>query len=439
MRSGIDLRRPRTFASIPLLLAVVAIGLGCGTIRSSVPHKSEIPAGAPLAIDGVWVLEENQKRYRSEGGRWWIMDPLVVGPVRWDPGQVTGVGVKQTGPREFKGRDLGTPGYPDLTITMSESGLVAQVRGALGVIDYHFTAIELDDPAWYQAQLESDSMVVGFGGAGGGSALVSPNAPSALPGTAGPIASALPDSQRVKNPAAFGRYHALVIGNDGYRSLPKLQTAIRDAEAVSALLRERYAFDVKLLKNATREQILVALRGMRETLTAEDNLLVYYAGHGWLDRDADEGYWLPVDAEENSDVHWISNAAITGYLRSIRAKHILIVADSCYSGALTRGIKLDVRAPDYLETMASKRARVVLSSGGLEPVADGGGGGHSAFARSFLDELHQNEGAIDTTTLYARIRRPIMLAADQSPELADIRKAGHEGGDFLFIRNEGSR
>ena len=78
----------------------------------------------------------------------------------------------------------------------------------------------------------------------------------------------------------------------------------------------------------------------------------------------------------------------------------------------------------------------MLSSGGLEPVADGGGGGggeHSAFARHFRNELRANKGVLDSTTLYSKIRRPVMLAADQAPELADIRKAGHESGDFLFI------
>lgn len=35
--------------------------------------------------------------------------------------------------------------------------------------------------------------------------------------------------------------------------------------------------------------------------------------------------------------------------------------------------------------MAKKRARVVLTSGGLEPVEDGGGGGHSVFAKHFLN------------------------------------------------------
>ena len=70
----------------------------------------------------------------------------------------------------------------------------------------------------------------------------------------------------------------------------------------------------------------------------------------------------------------------------------------------------------------------------MEPVTDGGGSGHSAFARVFLDTLEANEGVIDSTTLYTELRRPVMLIADQSPELADIRKAGHDGGDFFFVR-----
>ena len=224
----------------------------------------------------------------------------------------------------------------------------------------------------------------------------------------------------------------IAVGCAGIRAGLSVYTSI---EATPSLLRDSYGFEVALLTDATCAQILTALRRFRETLVETDNLLIYYAGHSWLDKEADEGYWLPVDAEENSDVRWISNATITGYLRSIHAKHVMIVANSCYSGTLTRGIKLEVKAPDYLQRISRQRARIVLSSGGLEPVADGGGGGeHSAFARYFIDELNANQGVLDSTTLYSRIRRPVMLAADQAPELADIRKAGHEGGDFLFIR-----
>ena len=80
---------------------------------------------------------------------------------------------------------------------------------------------------------------------------------------------------------------------------------------------------------------------------------------------------------------------------------------------------------------------LVLSSGGLEPVIDSGGSGnHSVFASALLNALMENKGIMDGTMLFLKIRRPVMLNADQTPEYSDIRKAGHQGGDFLFVRNK---
>jgi hypothetical protein len=233
----------------------------------------------------------------------------------------------------------------------------------------------------------------------------------------------------------FGTYHALVIGNNEYRFLPKLQTAINDAAEVGDVLKHSYGFEVTVLTDASRADILLALESLREQLTAQDNLLIYYAGHGWLDEDADEGYWLPVDAQRDNSVNWVSNSSVTSTLKAIAAKHVLVVADSCYSGKLARGLHIVKRTPDYLVRISQKRVRTVLCSGGLEPVIDTGGkGGHSVFAAQFIDALKENRDVILGSELFTKIRRPVMLSADQSPEYADIRKAGHEGGDFLFIR-----
>lgn len=234
----------------------------------------------------------------------------------------------------------------------------------------------------------------------------------------------------------FGAYHALVIGNDNYRNIAKLSTAVRDARAVDDLLRRHYGFKVTLLENATRAQILKSLTSMRRTLGPRDNLLIYYAGHGWLDTDADRGYWLPVDAERDDPTNWISNGSITDAVRALKAKHVMVVADSCYSGTLTRGIKLTIRTPGYMARLARKVARTVLTSGGLEPVMDSGGGGHSVFAKAFLTALNENAGVIDGHTLFTQVRRPVMLNSDQTPDYGDIRKAGHAGGDFLFVRKQ---
>jgi ankyrin repeat protein len=233
----------------------------------------------------------------------------------------------------------------------------------------------------------------------------------------------------------FGPYHALVIGNNNYQYLPKLIAAKNDAQEVARALRNRYGFKTELLIDANRSDVLLALLNLRNNLTERDNLLIYYAGHGWLDKEADEGYWLPIDAEKSSMINWISNSSITTLLRAIRAKHVLIVADSCYSGKLARGIHTVNRTSGYLSRLSQKRARCVISSGGLEPVVDSGGKGeHSVFASAFLAVLRGNEKVLDGAQLFNKLRRPVMLNSDQTPEYSDIHKAGHEGGEFLFVK-----
>lgn len=233
---------------------------------------------------------------------------------------------------------------------------------------------------------------------------------------------------------AYGNYHALVIGINDYASLPKLNTAVEDAETVAKTLEDLYGYSVTRLTNPTRADIIDAFDELRDELSEEDNLLIYYAGHGWLDQQTGTGYWMPVNAKADRRSRWISNATLTNALQGLLAKHVMVVADSCYSGTLTRSIKVPQRNAAYLERMAEKRARVVLSSGGLEPVADSGGGKHSVFAAQFLKALRGNEGVLDGTKLFEKVRHSVVLNADQTPEYSDIRRAGHEGGDFLFVR-----
>jgi peptidoglycan hydrolase-like protein with peptidoglycan-binding domain len=232
----------------------------------------------------------------------------------------------------------------------------------------------------------------------------------------------------------YGRYHAVVIGNNAYRSLPKLNTATTDAKAVADLLEKDYGYDVTLLTDASEETIVGTFATLRRTLTENDNLLVYYAGHGWFDEEAERGYWLPVDAVADNQSNWISNADVTDMLKAIKAKHVLVVADSCYSGTLTRGLAIGGKNPGYYHAIVERRARTVLTSGGLEPVLDAGGGRHSVFAKAFLETLQGNTGVIDGEGVFQRVRELVILNAEQVPEYGNIRLAGHDGGDFLFVR-----
>lgn len=237
-----------------------------------------------------------------------------------------------------------------------------------------------------------------------------------------------------------GRFYALVIGNNNYQYALSLKTAETDAQVVASVLRERFGFENKLLLNATRQDIFSAISYYRRTLDQNDSLLIYYAGHGYFDRDAEKASWLPVDARQDDHANWISADDITSSLKTLPAKHVLVISDSCFSGTISRGLELAGAEPTardrFLQKMISGKSRTLMPSGGNEPVADGGGSGHSIFARAFLAGLGQMEKDQFTAEELFRgfVQESVAGRANQTPEYNPLRNSGHDSGDFVFIR-----
>jgi len=248
----------------------------------------------------------------------------------------------------------------------------------------------------------------------------------------------------VKTDLDLGRYYAVIIGNNAYQHFPALETAVNDAKETEALLRSRYGFNTTLLLNANRYQILSTLNELREKLTEQDNLLIYYAGHGEIDRVNNRGHWLPIDAETNNSTNWISNIQLADMMNAMKAKQILVIADSCYAGTLSQAAmpRVDIDMPsdqqnEWIKVMASARARTVLTSGGVAPVMDGGGGNHSVFAKALLETLRENAQIMEGYTLYREVlekvrKRSIQLNLEQIPDYAPAQHAGHEAGEFFL-------
>lgn len=249
-------------------------------------------------------------------------------------------------------------------------------------------------------------------------------------------------------PANFrvGNGYAVIIGNDDYQdgNYPTLQSARSDATAVSQVLRARYGYQTTLLLDASRLEVLTALNSMREKLKPTDNLLIYYAGHGELK--GSQGYWIPTDAKANTASTWISNAAISDILTTIKARHVMVVADSCYSGTM-RGSAVPVFDPtamgpgkwaSWVEKMDSGQSRTALVSGGVQPVPDTGSGKHSYFTRAFLNALQDNTRLLNGQRLYRQVASSLALTSanspiPQSPGYSAIQFAGHESGDYFFV------
>jgi len=238
----------------------------------------------------------------------------------------------------------------------------------------------------------------------------------------------------------FGRFYALIIGNNNYQHLPKLATPWNDAKELAKTLREMYGFETEVLLDATRSDILESLNSFRNRLTAHDSFLLYYAGHGEYDKTATKAYWLPVDAKPDNDSAWIIVDSITSNLRRLSSKHILVVADSCYSGTMTRSIPGTISSKkaheQYLQKMLKKISRTLMASGGNEPVSDSGGKGHSIFSDVFLWALRNAEKKVFTAEdlFYSSIKESVAGRSGQTPEYSIIRDSGHDGGDFLFVR-----
>ena len=244
----------------------------------------------------------------------------------------------------------------------------------------------------------------------------------------------------------LGRYYAVVIGNNSYQDsgYATLQSATSDATAVAQVLKARYGYQTQLLLNSSRLEMLTALNEMREKLTPDDNLLIYYAGHGEMQ--GRQGYWIPVDAKANTPNTWISNAAISDVLNTIKSRHVLVVADSCYSGSMSRSavpiFDTGAMSPDkwtaWVSKMASGHSRTALTSGGVQPVPDTGTGKHSYFTRAFLNVLQDNNRLLEAQRLFREVSSSMALAAIDSPILQNPRYspiafAGHESGDFFFV------
>jgi uncharacterized protein len=245
----------------------------------------------------------------------------------------------------------------------------------------------------------------------------------------------------------FGRYYAIVIGNQDYQSIEDLQTPRYDASRAARILADKYGFIVQVLEDANDVTMLKSINDLNAVLKPEDNVLIYYAGHGARLQSgrSESGYWLPVNADAPpKDTFWVPNEQITGHLGRLPAKRILVVADSCYAGLLSTDpsylfLNGNVGySKEYIQYKLPKRSRLLLSSGGDRPVLDEGSGGNSVFARAFLDELEANTGILSSPELFTRIRKRVEIAAAsnkfvQKPEFKSIKGAGHEVGDFFFV------
>jgi hypothetical protein len=245
-----------------------------------------------------------------------------------------------------------------------------------------------------------------------------------------------------KKALQVGSYYALLIGIDNYKGeWAKLDNAVRDAQALEELLKKKYKFDAfRTLFNeqATRENIITELEFLIKNVKENDNVLIYYSGHGDFKQELNKGFWVPIDAKTASTAQCISNNDIQTYLGGIKSKHTLLISDACFSGDLFRGKTMTIpyeESGKYYSKIYNLTSRKAITSGGVEPVMDGGKDGHSIFAYYMLKSLTSNESSMyDAAQLFESIKIPVVNNSTQTPNFQPIRDTGDEGGQFIFIK-----
>ncbi|WP_449235471.1 two-partner secretion domain-containing protein [Azospirillum doebereinerae] len=230
-----------------------------------------------------------------------------------------------------------------------------------------------------------------------------------------------------------GKKIALMIAVDSYRSsaIPTLATPAADIALVGRTLNERLGYETRVLRNPTKAQIGDALRKLGREVGEQDQVMVYYAGHGYELSETGAGYWLPADADTDSAKNWVSNNDIGRFLSRMPAKHVMVVSDSCYSGAFTKEQKIDAAGIGSGEELRQRRSVMALSSGGDEPVADGEV--NSPFAAALVNRVRALPKDSGGFGLYQQVREDVSRSAPQTPQYGVIKAAGYdEGGDFLL-------
>ena len=247
-----------------------------------------------------------------------------------------------------------------------------------------------------------------------------------------------------------GKRYALIIANQDYKDgeYGRLATPLADAAALAERLERKFDFKTAaqvggqavslVLKNATKADMDRAFSRLRKILTPADSVLVFYAGHGIYEKETDQAYWLPVDAEAGEPQTWVSAHDVQAAIQRLEVRHVLVVADSCFSGGFRRRggdveDKSAMSRVQFLTNSMTRASRTFISSGDNEPVADGGGRGHSLFARSLLDALDKENKPFTAGELFqAHIKAMVVGKSGQSPQYFPM-KEGHAGGEFVFF------
>ena len=242
-------------------------------------------------------------------------------------------------------------------------------------------------------------------------------------------------AEQIKSSAV---YYCLIIGIDNYqdRGIQDLQNPVKDAQKLYSTLINNYYFEeenMHLLIDPTRARIIRKLDELGKLITPKDNLLIFYAGHGTWDQDANNGYWLPADANVTDKTNWVRNSTLVDYLKEIDSKHTLLISDACFGGSIYSTRDAFGNLEKAFAKLYELPSRKAMTSGMLTKVPD-----RSSFTRYLIQRLEENQELYLTSEqLYSSFRHAVISNSNAVPQYGEINNVGDQGGDFIFLKRTG--
>jgi hypothetical protein len=233
--------------------------------------------------------------------------------------------------------------------------------------------------------------------------------------------------------------YALLFATNKYDNWDDLVNPVDDAHEIAKELKEKYGFEVEIVEDPTTERIWEKLREYNERkFGAQDQLFVFFAGHGHYDESFGEGYVVARNSlsKDISKTTYLSHNRLRGVINNIPCQHILLTMDVCFGGTLdpiiaSRGASdYDASVPQVLARKWSHKTRKYLTSGGKEYVSDGIPGKHSPFAGKLIESLRSLGGDDHILTL-----TELQSNLEKLKQLPRFGSFGEDDplGDFVFV------
>ena len=229
-----------------------------------------------------------------------------------------------------------------------------------------------------------------------------------------------------------GKNYLLVIAIDEYVHCHKLSNCVKDAQDLIEVLTTKYQFEASQIltlfnEEATRPNIHTQFKALKGQVNPEDNLLVYFSGHG--ETEDNVGYWVPANAHPQREWEYFSTDEIKRRLEAINSFHTFVIVDACFSGSLFSSYKS--ATPGY----ETKRSRWGLAaSHSRERALDGTPGENSPFATTLLHQLKGSQENLSIQELAATIIRRVGEATEgrQTPVFKPLNVKGDDAGQYVF-------